>query len=208
MMGLHRRAIFGIIAAGLLVPAGVRAQDSAAVQAPIQKLYNALEEVMAKGKETPFPARFDVLAPVIDAVYDLDTVLRVSVGARWATLDQASKDALFKAFRSFTIATYVANFDSDDGDKFEVQPGVRAAGADQIVSSQIIPAKGSPTTIDYVMHDNSGWRIVDVLLDGTISRVAVQRSDFRSLLASGDAKALIASLERKTADLSGGSLRS
>ena len=28
------------------------------------------------------------------------------------------------------------------------------------------------------------WKAVDVLLDGTISRVAVQRSDFRSLLGT------------------------
>ncbi len=35
--------------------------------------------------------------------------------------------------------------------------------------------------------DAGGWRIVDVLLDGSISRVAVQRSDFRSLLGNGGA---------------------
>jgi hypothetical protein len=44
------------------------------------------------------------------------------------------------------------------------------------------------------------------LLDGTISRVAVQHSDFRGLLGSGDAANLIASLQRKAADLSGGSM--
>ena len=59
------------------------------------------------------------------------------------------------------------------------------------------------------MRDANGtWRAVDVLLDGSISRVAVQRSDFRKILASGDANALIASLKRKIADLSDGSLRS
>jgi len=47
-----------------------------------------------------------------------------------------------------------------------------------------------------------------VLLEGSISRVAVQRSDFRNALASGDADALIASLRRKVADLSGGALNS
>jgi phospholipid transport system substrate-binding protein len=51
-----------------------------------------------------------------------------------------------------------------------------------------------------------GWKIVDVLAGGSISRVAVQRSDFRGLLASGGGDALLASLQRKTADLSGGNL--
>ena len=59
------------------------------------------------------------------------------------------------------------------------------------------------------MRDGSGaWRAVDVLLEGSISRVAVQRSDFRKILASGDADALIASLRRKIADLSDGALSS
>jgi phospholipid transport system substrate-binding protein len=47
---------------------------------------------------------------------------------------------------------------------------------------------------------------VDVLAGGSISRVAVQRSDVRRLLESGGGDALLASLQRKTADLSGGNL--
>ena len=56
--------------------------------------------------------------------------------------------------------------------------------------------------------DNGSWRAVDVLIEGSISRVAVQRSDFRKILASGDAEALIASLRHKIADLSDGALNS
>jgi len=48
----------------------------------------------------------------------------------------------------------------------------------------------------------NGWRIVDVLADGAVSRVAVQRSDFRSLLRSGGPAALQKSLETKAAALS------
>ncbi|MBN8909966.1 MAG: ABC transporter substrate-binding protein [Rhodospirillales bacterium] len=209
MIAASRRFVIGLALAGTMLPIlGARAEDASAVQAPIQALYTALEQLMKQGQGTPFPQRFEALAPVIDRDYDLDTVLRVSVGARWATLDDAAKKALFTAFRSFTIATYVANFDSYDGERFEILPNLRASGSDEIVASRIVPAKGDPVRIDYVMHQNNGWRIVDVLLEGTISRVAVQRSDFRNLLASGDAEALIASLQRKTADLSGGTIRS
>ena len=47
-----------------------------------------------------------------------------------------------------------------------------------------------------------------VLSDGSISQVAVQRSDFRGLIASGGAPALQAGLERKVANLSNGALAS
>ena len=72
---------------------------------------------------------------------------------------------------------------------------MRAIGADQVVSTTIVPTSGDAVRIDYVMRqEGAAWKIVDVLLDGTISRVAVQRSDFRGVLARGGAPALIASL--------------
>ena len=53
-------------------------------------------------------------------------------------------------------------------------------------------------------QDPSGWRAVDVLAEGAISRVAVQRSDFRRLLMQGGGAALLASLQRKANDLAHG----
>jgi phospholipid transport system substrate-binding protein len=112
-------------------------------------------------------------------------------------------------FRRFTVASYVANFDSDDGQHFEVAPSLRTIGTDQVVSTTMVPTKGDKVRLDYVMRqEGADWKIVDVLLDGTISRVAVQRSDFRSVLAQGGAAALMASLERKVVDLAGSSLES
>jgi phospholipid transport system substrate-binding protein len=210
MISLSRRTILGTAAAWTAMTWAARAQDVAAVQAPIRTLYTALEALMRQGKATPFPKRFDMLAPVIEQVYDLDTVLRVSVGPRWTALDETARRALQTAFRRFTVATYVANFDSYDGEKFDIQPGMRSSGHDQIVATRIVPEKGDPIRLDYVLRETGAtWRIVDVLLDGTISRVAVQRSDFRGLLGQqGDADALITSLQRKTMDLSGGTLHS
>jgi phospholipid transport system substrate-binding protein len=88
-------------------------------------------------------------------------------------------------------------------------PQTRASGTDTIVQSRLMATGGEPIRIDYVMRGGpGGWRVVDVLLDGSISRVAVQRSDFRALLASGDPNPLINSLRQKITDLSGGAMRS
>ena len=162
---------------------------------------------MRAGRAVPFPDRFSNLGPVIDRVYDLTTVLRVSVGLRWPSFDSATRDSLMDAFRAFTIASFVANFDKYEGEKFEVLPDTRVVGVDQVVQTRIVAETGEPIRLDYVMQpSDAGWRVTDVLLDGTISRVAVQRSDFRALLAHGDAAELIASLRRKVAHLSGGTI--
>ena len=59
--------------------------------------------------------------------------------------------------------------------------------------------------MDYVVANGpNGWQITDVLLNGTISQVAVHSSDFSSLVTSGDASKLISALQSKVAALSGG----
>ncbi|WP_158742257.1 ABC transporter substrate-binding protein [Acidisphaera sp. L21] len=180
------------------------AQAASEAAAPIEALDQGLLSVMHAGKSTPFGQRFATLSPVVQHAFDLETILETSVGPRWKSFTPDQQQALQAEFLRFTVASYVSNFSSFDGEKFTIDPDTRAVGAEQVVATHIIPASGDPARIDYVMRQGSnGWQAVDVLLDGSISRVAVQRSDFRSLL-SGGPDALVASLRKKVSDLSGG----
>jgi phospholipid transport system substrate-binding protein len=207
-VAIHRRSLLGatlLAFAGL--PLSAAAVDAAAVVAPIQQLYDGLLAIMHAGRSVPFAQRFDQLAPAVENAFDLETVLQVSVGPFWETLPPDQKSMLHAAFRRYTIASYVNSFDNYNGQRFEVSPQVRELpNAAQEVNTRIIPRSSDPHSLDYVMRqERQGWRAVDVLLDGTISRVAVQRSDFRRLLNNGGAEALAKSLLEKTADLSAGS---
>ena len=202
---LRRRAFVRLALIGLAAaPMPLRAADSAVI-APIQQLYDALLAVM-KTSHAPFDQRYNQLAPVIDAVFDLPAIMQASVGPWWNALSADQHSTLLTAFRRYTIATYVANFNSFDGQRFEVSPDTRALpNNDQVVTSRIISASGDSHRLDYVMRQTSGpWQVVDVLLDGTISRVAVQRSDFRHMLTQGGSAALVASLQSKATQLGGG----
>jgi phospholipid transport system substrate-binding protein len=214
---LPRRRLASLSLAALLMAAGVpgpaRASaaaaagpaDAAAI-APIQALDAALLGIMHAGKSAPFQKRFDMLAPAVDLAFDLPQILRVSVGPGWSSLQPAMQANLLAAFRRYTVASYVDNFDSFDGQRFEELPNTRALpGGDRVVLTRIIARSGTKHDLDYVMRNTAaGWKAVDVLADGSISRVAVQRSDFRHLLDQGGAEALMASLQRKTKDLSRG----
>ena len=180
------------------------AADPAAA-APIQTLNQALLGAMRSGKQTPFSQRFLALAPVVERTFDLAAILKSSVGLRWTSLSAADQEQLLQAFRKFTVASYVANFDNFNGERIELSPESRMVGADQVVGTRLISG-GETTPIDYVMHKTpDGWRAVDVLLNGSISQVAVNRSDWRSLLSTGAAP-LIDSFQRRTATLSGGTI--
>jgi phospholipid transport system substrate-binding protein len=197
-----RRTVLAML---LAMPLTARAQQGDPA-APIEALDKALLDAMRAGRATPFPDRFKMLAPTIDAAFDLPEILRNSVGLRWQDMSTDQRSALEQVFRVFTIASYAANFDNFDGQRIEILPERRSIGADQVIATNLIQGEQA-TRIDYVMRQTGGtWRAIDVLLNGTISRVAVQRSDFRRLLDSGNAERLIQSLRDKVAELSGGTV--
>jgi phospholipid transport system substrate-binding protein len=200
---LGRRGILTMTAA-LLIPATFPLRAFADnVLAPIHQLNDGLLQVMKAGHSTPFAHRFDILAPVIDRTFDLNTILKESIGSNWQSLPHDQQAMLLDAFRKYTIASYINSFDEYNGQRFLINPEPRTVGNDQIVRTQIIPPSGDGHKLDYVMReDPEGWRVADVLADGSVSRVAVQRSDFRSLIRRGGAPALAESLQAKSANLS------
>ena len=180
-----------------------QAATTSEITAPVEQLHSGLTEVMRTGRAVPFRQRYDRLAPVIGRTFDLQAILRQVIGLRWSSLPPDQQAALEDAFRRYTIASYVANFDAT-GERFEILPGVSAVGNDRVVQTRLVGPSGQAHVLAYVMRQTgSGWRIVDVLADGSISRVAAQRSEVRSVLADGGSAALVVSLRRKTAELSG-----
>lgn len=208
-MVASRRVFLAAFCATALSPVLAWADAGASPAVPVEQLNQALIAVMKAGDDTPFVKRFQMLQPTVDRVFDLPRILRVSVGAYWSTLPADQQQKLLQVFRSFILATYVANFHSYNGEVSSVSPTTRAVGAQQVVTSSLAKSSGDSLRIDYVMgQTGDAWKIQDILLDGTISRVAVQRSDFASLLSDGNASRLIASLEQKVSTLSSGAISS
>jgi len=211
VIAFARRALLGG-AAMALVGAAVGSAHAADATggpiAPIEQFSQALLTVMKQGKATPFAQRVNELTPVVDVAFDLPAILRLSVGPSWTSMALAEQQRLLAVFRQYTVATFVENFDSYDGQTVTVSPNPRplSDGA-QVVRTEIIPRNGTdPHAIDYVMRRTAdgAWKASDVLADGTISRVAVLRSDFAAMLARGGAAALEATLQQKTAALASG----
>lgn len=200
----RRALLLGALASLVLAPAASAAEpEFAAVSAPVTALDNGLLSVMKAGKKTPFPRRYGMLEPVIVASFDIPRVLQTVVGFGWSSIPGSQQTPLLAVFTQYMVASYVANFDTFDGEQFRVLPDLRAVGQLQVVQTEIVRRAKAPAKINYVMRSAGGaWRIVDVLLDGTISQVAVQRSDFSSLLSSGNASRLITALQKKVATLS------
>ena len=200
-------------AAGLAAGGLANAADLPPEAAPVAALEGALTATMKAGSaNASFMSRYSALDDVVKRVFNLPIILQNSVGFLWPTIPPAQQEQLLSLFEEFTVASYINAFGVYTGEQFQLLPAERAIGAKKIVESQIVPGDGSaPTRLDYVMTDNpagggAGWQVADVLLNGTISKVAIQSSDFASLVTSGDASELILALKSKIAGLSNGYL--
>src|SRR5690348_5809295 len=141
---MRRRAL---LAAALLAPLAARAQQLPPPAVPIAALNQGLLTIMHEGKSTPFAKRVSEIKPLVEQAFDLPQILQSSVGLRWSSFSQQQKDELMEAFSRWTIATWVSNFDTYEGETFKISPTVRASGQDQVVQTEIVPQSGSPTRL-------------------------------------------------------------
>ena len=200
-------ALLGAGALFAAVPAGA-APTILDVGEPIQNFCDALVEVMKAGSNNvPFPQRYNMLAPALESALDIEALLQAVIGPRWSTLPENEKARLRPAFKAYVIASWVSNFDQYSGQRFDLSPTLRPVGSAEIVQVTIQKMSGDFKKLDFVMRQTqAGWRAADILLDGTISQVATQRSDFRSGIRGDDASPLITDLQKKVSDLSGGTM--
>ncbi|WP_297492178.1 ABC transporter substrate-binding protein [Acidocella sp.] len=169
---------------------------------PVETLDAGLIAAMKAGSAgADFAARAKALTPVVAQSYDLAVVTQNSVGFLWATLPAAQQQELTTLIGAFTVASYASQFSSYDGAQFTVSPTEKPLGQGYIILTKLTPGGGGdPVELDYAVKKSaSGWGITDVLLNGTISQVALHESDFAALVTAGDASKLIAALKAKIA---------
>lgn len=188
----------GATALTAALPASAAAQDASAA-APIQTLYDALKAAETGSKTVQ--QRAALIGPAVDRAFDLEAILKRSVGIRYNDFDADQKARLLGSFRQFTIARYASSFKPGANAVFTILPQIRPSPTGgQIVDTTISDGGSEATPIDYVMTQGAlGWRITDILLDAHISQVAAQRADFGAALSQGGAAGLADHLDRKTA---------
>ena len=197
----RRRSKIGGLCIALSLAVGIFAESAAALavnpQDSVRGFYDTLLTTMRNGPTLGQSGRYARLAPVVDRVFDVPSMTRLAVGPTWATLPPAQQQQLIDAFRHYVAATYADRFDSYSGQQLQVT-GERPYNADVIVQTKIVKSDGDTTTLDYLMHQNQGsWQISDVYLDGMISQLAIQRSEFYSILRRDGVDGLVMALNRK-----------
>jgi phospholipid transport system substrate-binding protein len=194
MVGLRKLCL------ALLLMAAPVAQPAAAASDPqevVRSFYGVLLNNMRDGRTLGASGRLARLVPVVDGTFDIPAMTRLAVGPSWASLTLAQQQQLIAAFGHYVAATYADQFDTYSGEQLQVT-GERSRGADVVVETRIVKSKGDATRLDYLMRQEQGSRrISDVYLDGSISQLAVHRSEFHAILQREGVDGLVMALNRK-----------
>ena len=182
------------LALTLAAPAA-RAETADPATPAVQSFYATLLECMKGGKTLGAQGRYDKLKPVVEKTFDLGTMIKYAVGPGWSTMSADDQKALGDAFARMTIAQYAGNFSSFDGEKFTVEPKADIRGTDHYVKTALV-AKDQTVSFIYRMRQFGGdWKVIDILLDGSISQLNVYRSDFAATMKAGGAPALVKKID-------------
>ena len=190
-----------LLALGPAIAMAAPAGDPASPEAVIDRFDITLLRVMREGKKLGYDARYETLAAVMKQAFDFSGMTRIAVGPAWYGLTSDQKSEIFDAFRHFSIATYAAEFDSYSGEQF-VTEGNAPVPRGILVTAALVPAHDAPTKFGYLLHNVAGtWRVIDIYLNGTISQLAVRRSEFSSVLAQFGPQGLVQRLVQRTNSL-------
>jgi phospholipid transport system substrate-binding protein len=199
------RNTLAVCTAALFLPLASSAEPTTATRV-IDALHEALLEVMKRAEELGYDGRAEKLAPVIPEYFDVSFMARKSVGRHWKTASEQVQQRFLEAFNRFMVANYAGQFDGFSGQHFETLSEQPAKMETVMVKSLLVNPKDDDVELNYRMRQVNGkWKIVDVYLDGTVSELALRRSEFSSIVKREGFDALIEAIDAKTAKLAAGS---
>jgi len=197
------------LAMPVLMPAApafaASASQAAAPVGPVQRLDNVLIEVMKNAEALKFEGRYDKLAPVLSAVFDVPAMTKTAVGPMWNDASEADKKEMVEVFGRYMTTMYAARFKSYDGQTFDVAGSKERDGGRVLVLTKLNVKDKEPVELSYLMKGaGDNWHVTDVYYNGSISQLAQLRSEFSKPLRDGGVKNLKTVLEQKIKQLQGG----
>jgi len=192
---LRRIPLLAIVAA--LALGADAAPDLATARGVVDDLHAALTGMLKEAEALGYAGRYERLEPVLPDTLDLPFMARKSVGRHWRNLEEAQRRQLLDTFTRLTISTYAARFDGDEGSpRFETL-GVEDGGRDTaLVRTRLERTEEEPIQLDYRLRPtDDGWRVIDIYLNGTISELALRRSEYSSVIERDGFDGLLRALE-------------
>ncbi len=160
----------------------------------VDGLHAVLVQAMKHGGSVA--ERIAIVDDQVFALFDFETIARVSVGREWTKMQAAEQTRLVDLLRRLSVATYADRFDSFEGQRFE-RLDVQTSKTGSVVKTAIVRSNGERVSLHYYFR---AGRIFNVVADG-VSDLALRRADYGSILKREGLPALFDNVEQNVAEL-------
>ncbi|WP_299440077.1 phospholipid-binding protein MlaC [uncultured Rhodospira sp.] len=117
-----------------------------------------------------------------------------------------TRERMVEAFAAYSVAMHADRFDGYSGESFHIDGTTPGPAGSLLVNTHIARPSKDDVPISYVVSPgDDGPRVVDVLLEGSISEVALRRSEWSAIGRRDGLPGLIEALDALTARLLKGS---
>jgi len=174
----------------------------AAAEETIETFHAGLLDIMKHADELGIEGRIKKLTPLMDKTFDLRFMASKTVGRHWRSLSDDEKSRWVDLFKRFTTTNYAGRFTGFTGEKFVTLGVEDAPRGTLVVLTKIIVPGDDDVHLNYRMIERDGsWKVIDVFLNGTVSELALRRSEYSSALKRDGFASLVDSVEEKIEDL-------
>ncbi|MFP6665599.1 MAG: ABC transporter substrate-binding protein [Deltaproteobacteria bacterium] len=165
--------------------------------------FNAtLIDLLRRSGELDHAGRVAQLAPVLAASFDLDFMAQKVLGRRWRGLSPEEQAIWARSFTGLMTANYAGRFVGWADQSFTTLDAKEASHGTLLVRTRLVVPDVETVALDYRLKDGpDGWQIIDCFLNGTVSELALRRSEYSGVLKRAGFKALIAAVDAKRVEL-------
>ncbi|NQZ95826.1 MAG: ABC transporter substrate-binding protein [Myxococcales bacterium] len=201
------RSVVSLVLAVSAAPAGADAPQDAV--SAIEGLHDTLIAAMKDADALGFAGRRELIAPAATDVFDFTFMAVKSLGPHARKLSEGDRLRWIDAFALFVTSNLARQFDGYSGEVFETR-AVDSAPRDTLIVQTVLvrpddddvrlyyrlrslavsnpasaaddtPAETTDGEVDDEPETAVSWHVIDVYSNGTVSELALRRSEFSGL---------------------------
>ena len=203
MIAFRQQAV-KIMLAGLLVvlalaPSVVRADGP---KATVDALHDDLLSIMKESETLGISGRYNRFLTQLDRYFHMPLMVSFVSGEYWSKADKQARQKLNEAALRIGAGELAVLFSGYSGEMFKTISTRPIKDGSVLVETELVRHSDSNVKLTYrVRKFGENWRIIDVLLDGTISQLLKRRDEYRRTLQDSGIAGLTSLLNAKADEI-------
>jgi len=200
---LRRQAIMLVLAGGLvalaIAPSAARVDGP---EATVDAFHGDLLSVMKDSNNLGISGRYNKFLEHLDRYFHMPLMVSFVSGEHWAKASQEARRDLNNAARRIGAGELAVLFSGYGGETFKTTGTRTIKDGSILVETELERRSDSNVKLTYRLRKfDEKWRIIDVLLDGTISQLLKRRDEYRRTLEDNGIAGLTSLLNAKADEI-------